>query len=94
MEYSMAFLFECLRLYPPGLGVFPRICVKSCNLGNFYVPKGTLMEVFWPHRNPAHFKGTDEFRPDRWLNPDEKPKQHTFLPFSTGQRNCIGQHLA
>ena len=37
----------------------------------------------------------DEFRPDRHLR-QNRMKQYpfTFIPFSVGQRDCIGRHLA
>jgi len=31
--------------------------------------------------------------PERWLE-DKKIEPYTFVPFSGGERNCIGQYLA
>ena len=43
--------------------------------------------------DPAHFDEPENFRPERFLG---KQKRHpfSFIPFSAGARNCIGQKFA
>jgi cytochrome P450 len=42
--------------------------------------------------NPKYFDDPKEFKPERFNLPLEHP--NSFMPFSGGTRNCIGQHMA
>lgn len=88
---------ETHRLYGPGNTIFPRKAVKEHYLGKVLIPEGTLLELdFCPNNyNPVYYKEPEEFRPERWLNGElTKLNPFVLIPFSSGQRNCIGQHLA
>lgn len=60
------------------------------------VPKGTnvLISIFHIHRNPDYWKNPLQFDPDRFL-PENQSKiiPGSYLPFSSGPRNCIGEPL-
>lgn len=43
-------------------------------------------------RNPKFWDEATEFKPSRFNQPLEN--QLAYTPFSTGPRNCIGQHMA
>ena len=47
------------------------------------------------HRNPLWGPDVNEFKPERWLDPERMPKNpNLFVGFSIGKRNCIGNaHL-
>lgn len=43
-------------------------------------------------RNLKFWDNPNQFNPDRFNHPIEHPTAYT--PFSSGPRNCIGQHMA
>lgn len=97
LKYLEAVRNETQRIYGPGTGILPRRATVEHLLGKVLIPKDTLigLDLAPNNYNPVYYKNPDEFNPDRWLN-DELTKVHPylFIPFSSGQRNCIGQHLA
>jgi cytochrome P450 len=44
--------------------------------------------------NPLYYKNPFEFNPERWIDTKAAPHPFAFVPFSSGPRNCIGQHFA
>ena len=42
-------------------------------------------------RSPENFHNPDEFKPERWLDPDCTDKKHASQPFGMGSRVCIGR---
>jgi cytochrome P450 len=58
------------------------------------LPRGSSVQInaFLIHRNPQYFMNPEEFDPDRFFNQTIQP--YTFLAFSGGVRNCIGQSFA
>ncbi|XP_043066615.1 cytochrome P450 4p1-like [Drosophila bipectinata] len=97
LKYLEYFVKETMRLYPsvPGMG---REVVEETELDNGLVlPKGTQIVIhnFDVHRNPKLWDSPEEFRPERFT-PENSQNRHTYayIPFSAGQRNCIGQKYA
>ncbi|TMW42174.1 hypothetical protein DOY81_012747 [Sarcophaga bullata] len=78
--------------------IIVRECVSDLALpNNLLLPKGTQINIhiFDIHRNPKYYTNPDEFRPERFMLPEsEKRHPFAFIPFSAGQRNCIGQKFA
>ncbi|CAL8112619.1 unnamed protein product [Orchesella dallaii] len=97
LKYVERCLLETMRLYPSSFG-YMRYLKKSLNIDyegkNVEVPAGTdIVLVPWViHRSPQYYQKPEEFDPDRFL-PDQSAKRHpySYLPFSAGPRNCIGQ---
>ena len=57
------------------------------------------MLPYWRGNNlcDRHYKEPFKFKPERWLGDNKEVLQNNpfvFIPFSSGPRNCIGQHLA
>eukprot|EP01016_Furgasonia_blochmanni_P035995 TRINITY_DN4051_c0_g1_i1.p1 TRINITY_DN4051_c0_g1~~TRINITY_DN4051_c0_g1_i1.p1 ORF type:complete len:526 (-),score=108.26 TRINITY_DN4051_c0_g1_i1:29-1606(-) len=96
MKYLEAVVNETLRLLSPSGNIFTRVATEDHELGDLKIKKGTtvLVPVGMLHCL-TDVEDTFTFRPERWLG-DEMNKQHpfTFVPFSAGLRNCIGQHFA
>jgi len=59
------------------------------------IPKGAVVmcsQMLLNH-NPKYYDDSGVFKPSRWLNPSEEALS-SFMPFSLGRRNCVGQSLA
>ncbi|CAG0903010.1 unnamed protein product [Darwinula stevensoni] len=98
MPYAQAFTMEVLRLSHLGpLGV-PHESTEDADIAGYRFPKGTtfVANVWWCHMNPKFWPDPEKFEPERFLNPDGsvKTKVPSFLPFSLGKRQCIGESLA
>ncbi|XP_024081942.1 cytochrome P450 4C1-like [Cimex lectularius] len=97
LKYLERVIKEILRLYPsaPLIG---RSLQKDFKLKSGHVlPAGTTIVIFLYHlhRNEEVFPEPEKFDPDRFL-PENCVKMHpySYLPFSAGFRNCIGQKFA
>lgn len=63
-------------------------------LGESFIPAGftILISLASLHRNPETFPNPLRFDPENFCSSNEKAKEkNTFLPFSGGPRNCIGE---
>eukprot|EP00551_Chaetoceros_affinis_P006897 CAMPEP_0203679336 /NCGR_PEP_ID=MMETSP0090-20130426/35292_1 /ASSEMBLY_ACC=CAM_ASM_001088 /TAXON_ID=426623 /ORGANISM="Chaetoceros affinis, Strain CCMP159" /LENGTH=498 /DNA_ID=CAMNT_0050546947 /DNA_START=33 /DNA_END=1529 /DNA_ORIENTATION=- len=60
-----------------------------------FIPKGSLVlcSQILLNRNPKYHEDPDIFKPSRWVEPSEHALA-SFMPFSLGRRNCVGQSLA
>ncbi|XP_043506169.1 cytochrome P450 4C1-like [Polistes fuscatus] len=87
---------ESLRLYPSVHSIF-RTLTHDLALNNYLVPSGAIcaVHIYSVHRNPRFWPDPNVFDPDRFL--PENVKGHypySYIPFSAGPRNCIGQKYA
>jgi len=102
MEYMHAFIQETLRLGTPTFRTFLREALEDHKLDDITVKKGTFVCFsFFPNNYGEEYHDEPlKFDPKRWLDANSKTRQSiakeafTFIPFSAGSRNCIGQHLA
>jgi len=102
MDYTTAVLKETLRLGGPVAGLFDRSAVKDDDLCGLKIRKGDLIVII-PNlcfTDERFFRQATEFIPERWLHSEEfkqegyKNEPYSYIPFSAGPRNCVGQHLA
>ncbi|XP_017026929.2 probable cytochrome P450 4p2 [Drosophila kikkawai] len=94
LEY---FIKETMRLYP-SIPIMGRQTIEETELDNgLILPKRSQINihVYDIHRNPKYWDSPEEFRPERFL-PENCQNRHAYayIPFSAGQRNCIGQKYA
>lgn len=87
---------ETLRLYP-SFPAIVRVTTKATTLGGTPLPKGTLVFVliYATHRHTALWDDPGRFDPDRFTPEKEAlMPRGQFLPFSAGQRICLGMNFA
>eukprot|EP00455_Lapot_gusevi_P017100 TRINITY_DN1901_c0_g1_i7.p1 TRINITY_DN1901_c0_g1~~TRINITY_DN1901_c0_g1_i7.p1 ORF type:complete len:226 (+),score=65.38 TRINITY_DN1901_c0_g1_i7:78-680(+) len=91
-EYMRQCIDEVFRVYPP-VPLLVRECCQDTELGGQFIPKGTpvLFPPYVLHRNPVHFPDPDVFMPERHVKAAAK---NIIMPFSLGERHCIGQYFA
>jgi cytochrome P450 len=94
--YARQIIDEAMRLYPAGW-LLTRRALRNDRLGEYFVPSGTEIYVppYFIQRHPDSWEEPDRFNPDRF-RPDNTRRRHRLatIPFSTGPRNCIGEHFA
>lgn len=96
LSYLKLCINESMRLYSP----VPIICRRSdkeYDLQGKKFPKGTFLyiNIFALHRNPHVWKNPEVFDPLRFTEERSRGRpSYSFIPFSTGVRNCIGQTFA
>lgn len=81
-------------MYAPVSFVPARAVQKDVVLCDYHIPAGTLVSINSAglHRDERYWVKPNEFRPERWVNPEEVRRRNAFawLPFSGGPRVCIG----
>ncbi|KAI0593477.1 cytochrome P450 [Biscogniauxia sp. FL1348] len=98
LPHLNAVIQEAMRLHPNLLtGGSRKTTENGVKIGNVYIPPH--ITVITPHytiarREDCFDQGT-RFIPERWTtSPQMVRNSMAHIPFSIGQYNCIGQHLA
>lgn len=94
---------EALRLYPP-VPMMVREASQPERFRDRAVPSGAQIVISpWHlHRQNRLWAAADEFDPGRWRKEADTaaegaahdPRQHAYLPFSSGPRVCVGAGFA
>lgn len=86
---------EAMRMYPPAF-INGRTAVGDCELGGYFVPKGTMvmLNVVGTHYHPEFWDNPEKFDPARFLNDRDKSRHMcAYYPFGVGARMCIGKYM-
>lgn len=96
LRYTEMVLAESMRLYPPAWAIGRRV-MKALTLGEYLVPEDSLVVIspYVLHRDARYYPDPDRFDPERFTPAakESRPK-HTYIPFSSGVRQCIGERFA
>jgi cytochrome P450 len=87
---------ETLRLYPVAPVLISRRSAKPITLGAWQFPERTLfmLPVQLMHHDSRWFPEPDTFLPERFAPDAREVPRGAYMPFGTGPRVCLGQHLA
>ena len=96
LKYTQWCIKEAMRLYPP-VFFFVRRASSDIELDGHLIPKGMVIDVAIRniHRHPDTWENPNEYDPLRFHPSNAEGRDpYAYIPFSAGQRNCIGQNFA
>ncbi|XP_051630261.1 cytochrome P450 4F3-like isoform X1 [Manacus candei] len=97
LPFTTMCIKESLRLHPPVLAVSRRCTEDVALRDGRVIPKGIicLMSIYGTHHNPELWPDPEVYNPLRFSPENTKGRSpSSFIPFSAGPRNCIGQSFA
>ncbi|MDP9109487.1 MAG: cytochrome P450 [Pseudomonadota bacterium] len=96
LAYLTQTLQETLRLYPAVPVLLSRRSTRAITVGGWQLPARTMLTipVQLLHHDPRWFPDPAVFQPDRFAADAPAIPRGAFIPFGTGPRVCLGQHLA
>ncbi|XP_050163607.1 cytochrome P450 4F3-like isoform X3 [Myiozetetes cayanensis] len=97
LPFTTMCIKESLRLHPPVTAVSRRCTQDVALRDGRVIPKGVmcLMSIYGTHHNPELWPDPEVYNPLRFSPENTKGRSPgSFIPFSAGPRNCIGQSFA
>lgn len=100
LHHLEAVVKETIRLHPALPLLVPRCPSETTTIGGYTIPKGStvFMNAWAIHRDPSLWDNPLEFRPQRFLDPNNKydylGNKFQYVPFGSGRRICAGLPLA
>uniref|UniRef100_A0AAG5D8G7 Cytochrome P450 n=1 Tax=Anopheles atroparvus TaxID=41427 RepID=A0AAG5D8G7_ANOAO len=97
LKYFDRVIKECFRLWPPVPFISRSVTEEITLPDGRTIPKDCIaaLHIFDLHRDPVQFPDPERFDPERFLPENVATRNpYAYVPFSAGQRNCIGQKYA
>jgi cytochrome P450 len=91
---------QTLRLCPPAQSSQIRRAQEDTELAGTVIPKDVHIQadIFVAHHNPAVWKDSEQFRPERFApggeNEENAKNGLAWTPFGNGARQCIGMNFS
>ncbi|KAK3084346.1 hypothetical protein FSP39_011928 [Pinctada imbricata] len=95
-KYMTMMIKEIMRLYPP-VPVISRRLTRPMDFDGTVIPENFTVDIMIIHSNchPDIWPNPSEFNPERFSEDKAKNRDpYSYVPFSAGPRNCIGQNFA
>uniref|UniRef100_A0A1L8E438 Putative cytochrome n=1 Tax=Nyssomyia neivai TaxID=330878 RepID=A0A1L8E438_9DIPT len=97
LKYMELVIKESLRLYPP-VPIYGRRIEEDMEINGKIIPAycNYTMGIYFMGRDPELYPEPELFKPERFSmeNTTEITNPFSYVPFSAGPRNCIGQKFA
>ncbi|KAK0182440.1 hypothetical protein PV327_000582 [Microctonus hyperodae] len=96
LPYLERCIKEALRLYP-SVPTISREVTEDLQLDKYLIPVGVIINIhlYDLHRDANFWPDPDRYDPDRFLLERIQGRHpYSYVPFSAGPRNCIGQKFA
>lgn len=96
LKYLEMALKESMRLFPP-VPIVGRTLAEDTLLNGVTIPKdvNVIIPVYVVHHDADVFPDPEKFDPERFTKEAQMTRNpYSYIPFSAGQRNCIGQKFA
>lgn len=95
VKYLQLFIKEVMRYHSP-VPLISRILTKDTQFGDVMLPEGSVLDVgiVFMNHHPDVWSDHDIFNPERFRDERGDKDPYSYVPFSAGPRNCIGQNFA
>ncbi|XP_062087059.1 trimethyltridecatetraene synthase-like [Humulus lupulus] len=100
LPYIDSIIKETMRKHPVAVFLAPHLAREDCHVSGYDIRKSTRVFInTWSlGRDPSVWDQPDEFRPERFLEPEKrgvdiKGQSFELLPFGSGRRMCPGYSL-
>lgn len=94
LPYTRAVFEEALRLYPPVPLLSRQARGPDVIRGKEIAPNTIILVLPWLlHRHQRFWPEPNAFKPERFMPGAPKPDKFLYIPFSVGQRVCLGMRF-